>query len=118
MKCIDRVLRHYDALKSYFSSCLTEKKTSDKNKKKTKMPILAEQLNDPITKVYLLFRHIVLPVFDSFTALLESEEPLIHKVRECIMELVKELLGRFVNMQCIHEARDSLLDIDFGDPTV
>ena len=58
-----------------------------------------------------------MPVFDSFTALLESEEPLIHKVRECIMKLVKELFGRFVNMQCMHEARDSLLDIDFGDPT-
>lgn len=55
MKCIDRVLRQYDALKSYFSSCLSEKKASDKNKKKSKMAILAEQLNDPITKVYMLF---------------------------------------------------------------
>ena len=94
------------------------KKASDKNKKKTKMAIVAEQLNDPITKVYLLFLHSMLPVFYSFTALLESEEPLIHKVRECILNLVKELLGRFVNMQCIHEAGDSLLDIDFGDLTV
>ena len=87
MKCIDRVLRQYDALKSYFSSCLSEKKASDQNKKKSKMAILAEQLNDPITKVYMLFLHSVLPVLDSFTALLESEEPLIHKVRECIMKL-------------------------------
>ena len=71
-----------------------------------------------ITKVYLLFCIVCCQFFDSFTALLESEEPLIHKVRECIMKLVKELLGRFVNMQCINEARDSLLDIDFGDPTV
>ena len=118
MKCIDRVLRQYDALKSYFSSCLSEKKASDKNKKKSKMAILAEQLNDPITKLYMLFLHSVLPVFDSFTALLESEEPLIHKVRECIMKLVKELLGRFVNMQYIHEATDPLLDIDYEDPTV
>ena len=118
MKCIDRVLRQYDALKSYFSSCLSEKKASDKNKKKSKMAILAEQLNDPITKVYMLFLHSVLPVFDSFTALLESEEPLIHKVRECIMKLVKELLGRFVNMQYIHEATDPLLDSDYEDPTV
>lgn len=118
MKCIDRVLRQYDTLKSYFSSCLSEKKASDKNKKKSKIAILAEQLNDAITKVYMLFLHSVLPVFDSFTALLESEEPLIHKVRECIMKLVKELLGRFVNMQCIHEAKDSLLDIDYEDPTL
>lgn len=49
---------------------------------------------------------------------LESEEPLIHKVRECIMKLVKELLGRFVNMQYIREATDPLLDIDYEDPTV
>ena len=66
----------------------------------------------------MLFLHSVLPVFDSFTVLLESEEPLIHKVRECIMKLVKELLGRLVNMQCIHEATDSLLDIDDEDPTL
>ena len=59
-----------------------------------------------------------LPVFYSFTALLESEEPFIHKIRECIMKLVKELLGRFVNMQCIQEGTDSLLDIDYEDPTV
>ena len=119
MKCIDidRVPRQYDALKSYFLSCLSEKRLPIKTKK-TKMAIVAEQLNDPITKVYLLFLHSMLPVFYSFTALLESEEPLIHKVRECILNLVKELLGRFLNMQCIHEAGDSLLDIDFGDPTV
>ena len=60
----------------------------------------------------------MLPVFDLFTALLESEGLLIHKVRECIMKLVKELLGRFVNMQCIHEATDSLLDINYEDPTL
>lgn len=60
----------------------------------------------------------MLPVFDSFTALLESEEPLIHKVRECIMKLVKELLGRFVTMQYIYKATDPLLDIDYEDPTV
>jgi len=34
------------------------------------------------------------------------------------MKLVKELLGRFVNMQYIHEATDPLLDIDYEDPTV
>ena len=32
--------------------------------------------------------------------------------------VVKELLGRFVNMQFIHEAKDSLLDIDYEDPTL
>lgn len=115
MKCIDRILQQYDALKSYFS-CLSEEK-STKKKKKSKMAILAEKLNDPITKVYMLFLHSALPVFDSFTAILESEEPLIHKVRECIMKLVKELLGRFVSVQCIHDA-DFLLDIDYEDLTV
>ena len=38
MKCIDRVLRHYDALKSYFSSCLTEKRLPIKTRKKLKWP--------------------------------------------------------------------------------
>jgi len=67
-------------LKSYFLSSASEEKSTDKNKKKSKVAILVEKLNDPITKVYMLFLHSVLPVFDSFTALLESEEPMIHKV--------------------------------------
>lgn len=118
MKCLDRILRQYDALKSYFLSSASEEKSTDKNKKKSKVAILVEKLNDPITKVYMLFLHSVLPVFDSFTALLESEEPMIHKVRDCIMKLVKELLGRFVSIQRIHDAADALLDIDYEDPTV
>jgi len=80
MKCLDRILRQYDALKSYFLSSASEEKSTDKNKKKSMVAILVEKLNDPITKVYMLFLHSVLPVFDSFTALLESEEPMIHKV--------------------------------------
>ena len=116
MKCIDRILRQYDALKSYFSSC-AEEKCSYKNQKKSKVATLVERLSDPITKVYMLFLHSVLPVFDSFTALLECEEPMIHKVRDCIMKLVKELLSRFVSIQSILHA-DALLDIEYEDPAV
>lgn len=113
MKCVDRILRQYDALKSYFSSCAPEKKS----KKESKVTILLDRLNDPMTKVYMLFLHSVLPIIDSFTALLECEEPMIHRVGDCITKLAKELLGRFVNLQYIREA-DSVLDVDYTDPAI
>ena len=71
----------------------------------------------PITKVYMLFLHSVPPVFDSFTALLECEEPMIHKVQVGIMKLVKGLLGRFVSIQSIVDA-DDLFDFEYQDPAV
>lgn len=82
MKCIDRILRQYDALKSYFLSC-EEEKSSEKDKKKSKVAT---------------FLHSVQTVFDSFTALLEVKEPMIHKVRGYVTKLFKELLGRFLSI--------------------
>ena len=113
MKCVDRILRQYEALQSYFASCVEEKKA----KKESKVTLLMEKLNDPMTKGYMVFLHSVLPVFDAFTALLECEEPMIHRVGDCITKLTKELLGRFIDLQVIREA-DSFLEINYTDPTV
>lgn len=100
MKCVDRILRQYDVLKSYFSSCALKKK----NKKESKVTLLLDRLNDPMTKVYMLFLHSVLPIIDSSTSLLECEEPMIHKVGECInTKLARESLGRFIKLQYICE---------------
>lgn len=74
MKCVDRILRQYEALQSYFASCVEEKKA----KKESKVTLLMEKLNDPMTKGYMVFLHSVLPVFDAFTALLECEELMIY----------------------------------------
>lgn len=63
----------------------------------------------------MFFLHSVLPVFDSFTALLECEELMIHKLRDCITKLVQELLGGFVSIQSIPDA-DDLFDFEFEDP--
>lgn len=62
MKCVDRILRQYEALQSYFASCVEEKKA----KKESKVTLLMEKLNDPMTKGYMVFLHSVLPVFDGF----------------------------------------------------
>ena len=113
MKCVDRILRQYDALCSYFASS----EEIEKAKKMSSAANLRDRLADPMTKVYLLFVHSVMPIFDSFTALLESEEPMIHKMIDCITKLVKDLLGRFISIKCIPDA-DSLLDIDYKDPSV
>lgn len=58
--------------------------TWKKNKEESKVTLLLDRLNDPMTNVYTLFLHIVLPIIDSFTGLLECEEPMIHKFGECI----------------------------------
>lgn len=97
LKRVDQILRQYNALQSYFTSCVPEKK----EKKESKETVSASKLNDPMSKVNMLFLHSVLPIFDAFTSLLECEEPMIHRVGNCIAKLTKELLGRFINLQCI-----------------
>lgn len=79
---------------------------------------MLDRLNDLMTNVYMLFLHSVLPIIDSFTGLLECEEPMIHKDGECINTwLARELLGRFIKLQYIRDA-ESLLDIDYTNPGV
>ena len=113
MKSVHRILLTYDALCSYFASS----EEVSKAKKGSSPATLMERLADPMTKVYILFVHSVMPVFDSFTALLECEEPMIHKLSNCITKLVRDLLGRFISIKCIHEA-DSYLEIEYEDPSV
>ena len=87
--------------------------------KDTAKGTLAYIHKDPIPEAVA---NAILPTFEAqlfyaFTGLLEFEEPMIHRVGDCIANLTKELLGRFIKLQSIHEA-DSFLETDYTGSTI
>ncbi|XP_005996930.1 uncharacterized protein LOC102351322 [Latimeria chalumnae] len=119
-KLVTRILKQWDALKSYFLSNfdLEDDNTSGSKKKKSKVgdkeQRLVERFKDPLTKMYLMFIQAVIPIYDGFNTLLQSEEPLIHKLYPAVMDLYRHLLSNVIQPQVITEA-GHLLDVDIED---
>lgn len=66
---VDRVLKQYPSLKSYFMS---------KDEKKPRFQRIKTIFENPMTEVYLFFFQAVLPSFTHANMFLQREEPLIH----------------------------------------
>ena len=64
--CINRELKKYEGLKSYFLS---------ENFPDARFKRLHRSYADPMTEVYLLFHHATLPCFTNFNKLLWREDP-------------------------------------------
>ena len=86
---VTRCLKQYDALRRYFVSRVDEKaqkKAKDGKGKAGSKPkgALYDHYSEPVDKVYVLFPQATLPVFDSFTAMLETDVPMQHKLTAAI----------------------------------
>ena len=64
------------------------------------------RLIDPRTKLFCLFFEAQLPEFTQMNLLLQSDEPVIHKVRSKCIDLVTNLLLKFVKPEVISKATD------------
>ena len=84
---IERSLRQYPALKSYFLS---------QDEPQARFTRLQALFSDPMTEVYLFFLQSVLPVFNDTNKFLQREEPLIHILQQQLYSLLKKVLGKFV----------------------
>ena len=98
---IERVLKLYGGLKSYFLSESCSQGCFER---------LKSCFNDPVTEVFLLFYQSILQVFNHFNLFLQREDPCIHLVYDQC--LLKKILGKFVRADVI-KACTTLLDIDF-----
>ena len=54
---------------------------------------LVAVFKDPSPKLYVQFLHAVLPAFDAFNTLLQTEEPVIHKLYPSALRLYKVSLN-------------------------
>lgn len=102
--CIERALRQYPSLQSYFAS---QTETSD-----PRLSRLQAYFSDPKTEVYLLFYNSVLPLFTNFNKLLQFEEPKIHIIATELTSFVHKLLGRFMLVSAFKETLVTEVDID------
>uniref|UniRef100_H2ZWF1 HAT C-terminal dimerisation domain-containing protein n=1 Tax=Latimeria chalumnae TaxID=7897 RepID=H2ZWF1_LATCH len=84
----------YPALKSYFPS---------KSESLPCFKCLKTQFADPVLEVYLLFYNAVLPMFTTLNRYLQREDPCIFANQ--IQDFVKRVLGKFVSIRNIREAR-------------
>ena len=67
-----RILENWDALKNYFILAVVEDKLKSAE-------IILENLNDNTIKLYLLFLKYSLNYFNSFNALFQSRNILVHQ---------------------------------------
>lgn len=103
---IQCTLQQYQALKSYFLS---------EDESQARFQRLRQHFDNPITEVYLMFYQAVLPCFTSFNTFLQRETPCIHLLQDKMESFVIKILGKFVKVTVIKNAKDSgkLLDLDF-----
>ena len=90
---IERILKLYTGLKSYFLS-----ESCDQARFKR----LQSLLRDPLTEIYLLFYQSVLPVFNHFNLFLQREDPCIHLVYDYFL---KKFVSKFVKADVIKASR-------------
>lgn len=94
-KCIERILENWDVLKHYFTYALAE------DHLKMAEQIL-EGLNDSVTKCYLLFMRYVLNYFNSFNALFQSRNILIHELFDRSKTILMQIMQNFVKPELLY----------------
>lgn len=106
---IERSLKQYASLKSYFLS---------ENDSAARFQRLKKAFSDPMTEIYLLFLQSVLPTLNYANKFLQREEPLIHCLQPQLFSLMKKLLSRFVKPSVLvlnTKDVDGLFSIQYND---
>ncbi|XP_050044186.2 uncharacterized protein [Dermacentor andersoni] len=91
---IQRVLKLYDALKSFFSKAAEPRKSSSIRHNR-----LASAFSDNTLRARLLFVQNAAQLFDKFQTFFQSKEPLLHLFYDEIVAVVKQLMGRFLRQE-------------------
>ena len=107
LKCVDRYLRQYDGLKSYFLSC-DEAET-------VKVRSIISRLENPLTKPLLFFLSFILPSVDRFNQVFrKSTENTTSQLYE-MNRLVRLYASNFLTSNTILAANDNLRHLEFAE---
>lgn len=106
--CIERILQNWDALESFFRLAAFE------DKLKSAENILAE-LQNICTKGYLYFLKYVLHFVNSFNALFQSRNILIHKLYDSSQKLMKQICDNFMKPEIVMEKNLGSLNLKHPD---
>lgn len=89
LMCIVRILKHYPALKMYFRVEAMQNQ-SDKAKK------ISQTIENPVTKLYLMFLDFILPFFNNINKEMQSESIKIHVIYNRIITFFSTVLEFFI----------------------
>ena len=108
LKCVDRYLRQYDGLKSYFLSCEEAETVKVRN--------IISRLENPLTKPLLLFLSFILPSVDRFNRLFQkSTESTTSQLYDEMNRLVRLYASNFLTSDTILAANDNLRLLDLAE---
>jgi len=62
--------------------------------------VIYQELQNPYTKAYLYFLHFILPVFNTFNALFQSEKPLVFILYEESVRFLRIMCSKFLKAEC------------------
>ena len=86
-RCMDRVLKKFTSLKSYFES---------EHFADARFQRLHAAFSNPILEPVILFHSASIQLFTNFNKLLQREEPTIHILQDAMLSLAKKLASRIV----------------------
>ncbi len=107
-RCLDRELKKYVALKSYFCS---------ENENDNRFQRLKSAFSDPISEWYLLFFHSTIATFTNFNRFLQREDPLLYLMNEQMELFMSKLVAKFVKPEKVMEHKQkngSLKSLDIS----
>ena len=95
--CVNRELKKYERVKSYFLSASC---TGDHFRR------LKNGFRDPMLEIYVLFYQGDLPVFTTFKKYLQRKEPLIYQLYEAQEHFMNKLAAIFITFEVIQEIKN------------
>ena len=110
-KCSERTLIQRYYLKSYFMSNFNlddDPTEHDPDEKPSREKRLVNAFKEPVRKLYAMFLHSVIPIFDSFNTFLQAEETLIH-VLYCIILLCVGIAHYFQHLSYLKFSKNQMM---------
>ena len=77
-----------------------------------------ERLDNPNLKLYFLFLNEVLPLFNYFNQLFQSERPLLHVLHSEFIVLYKKFLLKFIQEKVVEAHAHNILELDVEDESI
>ena len=107
-RCIDRILKKYPSLKSYF---LSEESPDQRFQR------LCDRFGNPLLEPALLFQSAAISLFTHFNLLLQRDEPTVHVVQPAMESLARKLANRIVLPRVLIDV-DSVTELDLDDESI
>ena len=108
-QCVARMVEQWPALRSFFAST---------DERLVVVQRTLERLDNPTLKLYFLFLDEVLPLFNCFNQLFQSERPLLHVLHSELIVLYKKFLLKFIQEEVVEAHAHNILELDVEDECV